>query len=368
MKITHVETFSRGPLLAVVRVRTDDGHEGWGQTAPYYADVSTAMLHSYVAPFFIGKDPWDWEALVDAFTLKTHKVYGSVLWRALCGIDSAIYDLLAKSVNRPVYQLLGGGVRTSIPVYGSSMSRKTTPEAEAERMLALRESHGFTAFKLRIGTVMGRDADVWPGRTRSMITTVRDILGPDVVLHADANGGFSAPEAIRVGRMLEEHGYGHFEEPCAYTDLESTAHVAKVLDIPVAAGEQETMLPQFHRMIQTRTVDIIQPDIGYVGGLARARKVLQMAEAAGITAAPHSANPSLIQVFNLHLAASQPSATGYQEWGIEEFPYFQGIFSPMPEVENGHVQLNAAPGWGIDILPEFLKAADHAITDKPSAR
>jgi L-alanine-DL-glutamate epimerase-like enolase superfamily enzyme len=368
MKITHVETFSRGPLLSVVRVRTDDGHEGWGQTATYYADISTAMLHSYVAPFFIGKDPWDWEALVDAFTQKTHKVYGSILWRALCGIDSAVYDLLGKSVGRPVYQLLGGAVRTSVPMYGSSMSRKTTPDEEAERMVALRESHGFEAFKLRIGDVMGRDSEPKPGRSKSLITTVRAALGDDVVLHADANGGYSAPEAIRMGRLLEAEGYGHFEEPCPYTDLESTAHVAQVLDIPVAAGEQETGLPQFHRMIEARAVDVVQPDVGYVGGLARARKVMQMAEAAGLTTAPHSANPSLLQVFTLHLAASQPSATGYQEWGIEEFPYFRGIFAPMPRVENGRVQLDSAPGWGVEILPEFLAKAEHAVTDTAAVR
>jgi L-alanine-DL-glutamate epimerase-like enolase superfamily enzyme len=368
MKITHIETYSRGPLLSVVRVRTDDGHEGWGQTATYYADVTTTMLHSYVAPFFIGKDPWNWEALVDEFTMKMHKVYGSILWRALCGIDTAVYDLLAKSVGRPVYQLLGGGVRTRIPVYGSSMSRKTTPEEEADRMLKLREEHGFEAFKIRIGNVMGRDTEPVRGRSVALVKTVRETLGSDVTLHADANGGYSAPEAIRIGRLLEEQGFGHFEEPCVYTDLESTAHVAAVLDIPVAAGEQESSLPQFQRMIDARSVDIVQPDIGYIGGVARARKVMQMAEAKGMTAAPHTANPSLLQVFTMHLVASQPSASGYQEWGIEAFPYFQEIFTPMPEVRNGHVELTDRPGWGVEVLPSFLESSQHNVTDSARTR
>jgi L-alanine-DL-glutamate epimerase-like enolase superfamily enzyme len=368
LKITSIETYARGPLLAVVRVRTDDGHEGWGQTAPYYADMSVAMLHSYVAPFFIGKDPWDWDALVDAFTRKTHKVYGSILWRALCGIDTAVYDLLGKAVGRPVYQLLGGAVRTSVPVYGSSMSRTITPEDEAERMIGLRDSHGFEAFKVRIGNVMGRDSEPVPGRSKKIISTVRNALGPEAIIHADANGGYSAPEAIRIGRMLEEHGYGHFEEPCDYTDIESTAEVARVLDIPIAGGEQDSLLPQFHRIIQSRAVDIIQPDIGYVGGLSRAKKIAQMAEAAGLTTTPHCANPSLLQVFTLHLAASQPSATGYQEWGLGEFPYLQDIYGPVPEVRGGQVALSPAPGWGIEILPEFLAKAERALTDKASTR
>ena len=362
MKIASIETFSRGPLLAVVRVRTEDGAEGWGQTSPYSADATVHQLHSYVAPFFVGRDPWDWEALVDEFTRKSYKHYGTSLWRALCGIDTAVYDLLGKVTNRPVYQLLGGAVRTSLPVYGSSMSRKTTPEEEADRMIALTETHGFRAFKVRIGDVMGQDKDVWPGRSKKLVNTVRNAMGPDVVLHADANGGFSAPEAIRMGRLLEDLEFGHFEEPCPYYELESTAEVARVLDIPIAGGEQDNMLPHFHRMIESRTVDIVQPDVGYVGGMARMKKIAQMAEAAGIVTTPHCANQTMLQVFSLHLAASQPSATAFQEWSIETIPYFEGIFSPMPVVQDGLVTLGDAPGWGVEILPEFLKKADTLLT------
>jgi len=362
VKITSIETFSRGPLLAVVRVRTDDGAEGWGQTSPYSADATVRLLHSYVAPFFIGRDPWDWEALVDMFTRKSYKHHGTTLWRALCGIDTAVYDLLGKVTNRPVYQLLGGAVRTTLPVYGSSMSRKTTPEEEADRMLALTESHGFRAFKVRIADAMGQDRDVWPGRSKKLVRTVRNVLGPDIVLHADANGGYSVPEAIRMGRLLEDLDFGHFEEPCPYYELESTAEVARVLDIPIAAGEQDSVLPQFHRMIEGRAVDIVQPDVGYVGGMARTKKIAQMAEAAGLVTTPHCANQTMIQLFSLHLAASQPSATAFQEWSIETIPYFEDIFSPLPAVQDGAVVLGDEPGWGVDILPDFIKSAEKSLT------
>ncbi len=363
MRISSIETFSRGPLLAVVRVRTDDGAEGWGQTSPYLADTTVQLLHSHVAPFFIGRDPWNWEALVDEFTRRNHKNYGTFLWRALCGIDTAVYDLLGKVTGRPVYQLLGGAVRTTLPVYGSSMSRTTSPEEEADRLIALTESHGFRAFKVRIADVMGRDVDVRPGRSQQLVRTVRDALGPDVALHADANGGYSVPEAIRMGRILEDLEFGHFEEPCPYQDLESTAEVARRLDIPVAGGEQDNALPQFHRMVESRAVDIVQPDVGYVGGMARMRKIAQMAEAAGVITTPHCANQSLLQVFSLHLAASQPSATAFQEWSIETIPYFDGIYGPLPTVVDGYVSLGDAPGWGVEILPEFLQGASTARTD-----
>jgi len=362
MKITSVESFHLDDNLAIVRVRTDDGHEGWGQTSPYHAELTVQVLHSIVAPFFIGRDPWDWEALVDELTRRSHKSYGTLFWRALCGVDTAVYDLLGKSVGRPVYQLLGGAVRTSIPVYGSSLRRDITPEDEAERLIALREERGFRAFKIKVAEMMGRDTDPWLRRSSELVRVVRRELGPDVVLHADGNGGYSAPEAIRMGRLLEELDFGHFEEPCAWNELESTAEVARVLDIPVAGGEQDNVLEQFHRMIAMRAVDIVQPDIGYIGGMARARKVVQMAEAAGMVATPHAANQSLIQVFTLHLAASQPAISAFQEWNIEPFPWVDGVYGPMPEVIDGEVALTNAPGWGIEILPEFLASARTEVT------
>jgi len=362
MKIVSIESFNRSSLIGLVRVRTDDGAEGWGQMAPYYADQSANVLHAIVAPYFIDKDPWNWEAVVAEFTRKSHKHWGGLLWRALAGVDTAVYDLLGKATGRPVYQLLGGAVRTEIPVYGSAMSRKTTAEEEADRMQRLRDECGFRAFKVRIANVMGQDVDVWPGRSEQMVTTVRERLGDDVVLHADANGGYSEPEAIRMGRVLEDLRFGHFEEPCPYDDIESISRVSTALDIPIAGGEQDSSLPHIHRMINMHVVDIIQPDIGYIGGIARARKVMQMAEAAGMTATPHCANMSMLQVFTLHLAASQPSATAFQEWSIEERGYFDGIYSPLPEVVDGKVQVSDAPGWGLEILPEFLGSAERAVT------
>jgi len=320
------------------------------------------VLHSYVAPYFLGSSPWDWEARVSDFTRHNHKNHGTLLWRALCGIDTAVFDLLGKVTGRPVYQLIGGAVRTSIPVYGSSLSRTIPPAEESERLLALRETAGFRAFKIKVAEMMGRDTDPWPGRSKDLVRAVREAVGPDTVLHADANGGYSAHEAIRMGRLLEELDYGHFEEPCPWNQLEATAEVARVLDIPVAGGEQHNVLEQLHRMIGMRAVDIVQPDVGYVGGIARARKVAQMAEMAGLVTTPHCANQSLLQVFTLHLAASQPSVSAFQEWNIEPMPWTDGVYEPMPVVSDGAVHLEEGPGWGVEFTPSFLRAADTEVT------
>ncbi|MEO3875169.1 mandelate racemase/muconate lactonizing enzyme family protein [Nonomuraea sp. B12E4] len=361
MKITEIETLTRGQL-AVVRVRTDDGAEGIGQTAPYEADTTVRVLHTMVAPMFLGRDPWDAEALVDE-CLRTHyKFPSSFLHRAVAGVETALWDIMGKVAGRPVCQLLGGRARTTVPMYASSMSRAISPEDEAERLGGLIAEHGYRAVKIRVGEAMGRDGDAAPGRTERIIAHLRDALGPEVDLSADANGGFSVPRAIRVGRMLEEHGYFHFEEPCPFPDIEATAQVTAALDIAVSGGEQDFSLPQFNRMIAGRSVDIVQPDIGYIGGISRARKVAVLAEAAGIPCTPHCANDSLLRVFTLHLAAAMPACVHPQEWSIETTPWTRDVYGPMPQVTDGAVPAPTAPGWGVGLLPSFVRGAERALS------
>jgi L-alanine-DL-glutamate epimerase-like enolase superfamily enzyme len=362
VRITSIETFDLDDQVAMVRVRTDDGAEGIGATSPFHSRASVQLLHSMVAPWFLGKDPWDLEALVAEFVRREYKFYGTFLFRALCGVETALWDLLGKVTGQPVYRLLGGLVREQVPVYGSSMSRTITPEAEAERMLGLMESNGFRCFKLRVGDVMGRDQDAAPRRTERIIGHVRQVLGPDIGLHADANSAYTVSRAITVGRLLEDNGYLHFEEPCPYPQLENTAKVAAALDIAVAGGEQDNSIEQFHRMITLGAVDIVQPDIGYIGGVSRARKVAVMAEAAGIPCTPHCSNRSMLQVFTLHLAAAMPSVTQYQEWTIEDNLWTRDLYEPVPEVIDGVVTMGAEPGWGVEIHPAVFERADHRIS------
>lgn len=361
MRIESIETF-RTDQLAIVRIRTDDGVEGIGQTSPFNPGPTVKVLHEMAAPYFLGQDPWDGEALVERCIREQYKFPSTFLYRALCGIDTALWDVLGQATGQPVYKLIGGTVRTSVPMYASSMSRSITPEDEAERLARLREEQGFRAAKVRVGSVMGRDTDASPGRTERLIPTIREAVGEDFTIHADANSGFTVSRAIRVGRLLEEYGYGHFEEPCPYPELENTAQVAAALDIPVAGGEQDNTLVQFRRMIEMHAVDIVQPDIGYLGGLGRARQVARMAEVAGIPCTPHCSNRSMLQVFTLHLAAAMPACHQFHEWGIEDTPWTRGIYEPEPQVVDGAVQVGSDPGWGTRLAPELLDRAERQVS------
>src|SRR5690606_9530278 len=130
-----------------------------------------------------------------------HKFPGSYSCRAVGGIDTALWDLKAKSQGKSVAQLLGS-TRDRLPVYGSSMRRDITPEAEAERLAGLQQDQGINAFKIRIANNFGKDVDRWPGRTEAIVPAVRKAIGDGAELLVDANSGFSPKRAIEVGRML----------------------------------------------------------------------------------------------------------------------------------------------------------------------
>ncbi|MCL1871086.1 MAG: mandelate racemase/muconate lactonizing enzyme family protein [Promicromonosporaceae bacterium] len=356
MRIEQIETLVRGNL-AVVRVRTDDGAVGVGQAAPYEAATTAHVLHEIVAGYFLGQDPWDVEALVDHCLRQTYKFPSSFILRALAGIDTACWDVLGKAAGVPVYKLLGGNARESVPVYASSMLRSISPADEADRMAMLIDEQGFGGVKIRVGEAMGRDVDAAPGRTEAIVPLMRHVLGDDVAISADANGGFSPGHAVQVGRLLERHGYFHYEEPVPFGDVEQMRRVADALDISVSGGEQDTLLPQFHRLLSTGAVDIVQPDIGYLGGVSRARKVAVLAEAIGLPCTPHCANDSLLQVFTVHLAAAMPACHQRQEWSIEQTAWTQGVYAPLMQVHNGLVALPTEPGWGVSLDPDFERVA-----------
>ena len=360
MKITSIETFTKGHL-SIVRVRTDDGAEGCGQISPYNADISAIVLHRQVAPFALGADADDLEGLSDRCIEGNHKFPWSYVCRGLCGVDTALWDLRGKREGKSVCELLGGTPRP-FPAYGSSMRWDIEPDAEAERLARLKDTVGYRSFKIRLGKPCGHDQDVRPGRIEEIIPAVRKAVGDDIALLADANSCFTPARAIEVGRMMEDSGYCHFEEPCPYWELEWTAEVAAALDMPIAGGEQDNCLAQWRRMIAMRAVDVVQPDVCYVGGLTRALRVAKMAEAAGMPCVPHSANKSMVTVFALHLLGAIPHAGPYVEFAIAETPWTDELFTPVLAARDGCVSIPDGPGWGVTVNAAWLETAERQVS------
>ncbi len=357
-KIAKVESWTRG-AYGIVRVTTVDGREGFGQLSSFEADITATVLHRQVARHVLGRDPAHIDALVDRVIDANMKFPWSYVCRALAGVDTAIWDLYGKIRDKPVCELMGGK-RRALWVYGSSMRRDITPEEEGARLARLRDTKGFRAFKVRVGTPTGHDGDAAPGRTEKLIPTVRKAVGDTVTLLADGNSCYTPPRAIEIGRRMEAHGYSWFEEPCPYWELEWTAEVAAALTMDVAGGEQDNDLAQWRRMIRMNAVDVLQPDLCYIGGWTRAWRVALLGQQAGKRVVPHSSHLSLVTLFAMHFMAAIANPGPFLEFTIEgDINRTEGLYSPSLEVNDGRVEIPADPGWGVRINPQWLEKASY---------
>ena len=383
MKIVSIETWST-PALCFVNANFDNGIRGLGQTAPYHADISAMVMHKQIAPLAIGnelpsdageiadlgikilKDPLmagSPGGLCEKIAVKNYKHFGSHLFRTLSGLELAMWDALGKAAGKPVYSLLGAK-RNSVSVYGSSMDYNMPEEEEAARMKGFYEA-GYGAFKLHCGRPnSGDNADSRPGRTEKVVKLVREAIG-NAELYMDVNGNYTPDFAVKRIPFLEEHGVSILEEPCYYWEVEQTREVYKAsrnTGVRVAGGEQDYMLPQWRRYCDPAAVDIIQPDVCYIGGLSRCLAVAQMAKAKGILTTTHTANRSMLPLFSSHYLCSVENYFEYMEYSIEKEPWNENLIIDYPEVKNGKLMLTEKPGWGVLINPGWLKKAQYQIT------
>ena len=340
-----------------VRVRSKDGAEGVSLTNPPREEYLDKILNQLVIPFFIGRDARDLENLLwELYRWKdNYKLYGLALWSPQAWVEFAILDMLGRIAGKSIGALLGNIVRQDVAFYVASGRRDTTPEQEVEYLQKLVQQSGAKAVKFRAGGRMSRNADAMPGRTEKLISLVRKTLGDGIDIHTDANSSYDPPQAIRVGRMLEEVRAVYFEEPCQFDRLEDTKVVADSLTIPVAGGEQESSDWRFRWMVANRGVDIVQPDLHYYGGMIRSVRVARMAQVAKMPTTVHISG-GFGFVYMLHFASCVPDIGRYQEYklGTEKFGNW---FDPPISVKDGKMTVPSGPGVGIKDVAGLLSGA-----------
>lgn len=362
MRIQRIETFVQGRNMCVVRVRTDEGLEGFGQTPRSNADITATILHRMVAPFVLGVDGQDADALSDLVFESTYKFPGSFVCRALGAVDAALWDIRGKREGKSVAELIGGAPKP-VRAYASSMSRTAQPDEIAAAFLKARDEGGFTIFKFKIGKRNGHDEDQWPGRTEAVVKAVREALGDDAELYVDANSCYSPKRAIEVAKILESESVALLEEPCPWWEVDWTAEVRNAVNITVGGGEQDFWLPTWKRIIGLPAVDIVQPDVGYVGGLTRALRVARMASEKGLPCMPHNPSLCLMKTFTLHLLCGIPNAGRAVEYGIASESGVKDLYDPQPIVKDGKVQCPSGPGWGVTVNPKWLEKAERLVSE-----
>ena len=357
VKVASLELLRSGRAF-LLRARSQDGAEAITVPNQEKMNVAWPVLLRNVFPSFIGKDARQLETLLwEVYRAQSnYKMQGLVFWVAVAAVEMALLELMAQTAKRPLADLFGGAVRRDIPVYVASSNRGNTPEAEIAHLQKLVADSGARALKFRLGGRMSRNADSLPGRSETLIAKTREVFGKDFTLYADANSSYDAREGIRIGRLLEAHGYGFYEEPCEFDDLWSTKEVADALTIPVAGGEQEFSLHRWRWMIANRAVDIVQPDLHYGGGLIRATQVARMAAAAGLKVVPHMSGGGLGYLDVVQFASFTPNIGEFMEFkGNTDLPI--SCATSSLKCERGVVRCPAGPGFGVTIAPAFVNRA-----------
>lgn len=339
-----------------VRTRAANGAVGIAPTKQI--DSYIGMFRNMAAPAFIGEDARDIERLIDKVYYSNYKEVGLSFWCPVAYIEESILDMLGHIAGKPVGELLGGVIRREVPVYLSGSKRDTTAEEEVAIYEKGVASTGTNRVKFKIGGRMSRNEDAYPGRTETLIRLGRERLGNDVELYADANGSYDAVSAIRIGRLLEEHRYEMFEEPCPWEEYTETQRATRELDIPVACGEQDSSMWRFRWMMENKVMDIVQFDINYNGGLIRACRVAKMAEGFGLKVVPHNTQRGAASVNILAFASRTKNLGPAMEhtWRQPQWPH--EWYAPNFIVKEGKLRVPQGPGLGIEIDRDFLAKAE----------
>jgi D-galactarolactone cycloisomerase len=335
----------------LVKVTTDEEVTGWGEVFCHDAPAAmAALIEKTYKPLIVGKNPLDiaviWELLYN-----WTKDYGQkgISVAALSGIDIALWDILGKVTNQPVYQLLGGAFRSQILGYATGLYGVDDPDLASYLVeeVARYAAQGFQAIKMKVG--FGLQEDI------CRVRQVREAINDSVQLMVDANHAYDAASAIRLGRSLEGCNIAWFEEPVSPEDLEGYQAVRAALAIPIAGGEAEFTRYGFRHLITAGAVDIVQPDLCLTGGLSEGRKIADLARTWHIRCLPHVWGTTVALAASLHFMAALPDtppslhpAPMLVELDQTEHPLRHITTEPIPVVA-GHVQVPQDPGLGIEV-------------------
>jgi len=336
----------------LVEIFTDAGLVGLGNAA-LAPIVTKACIDIYLKPVLLGADPWDTEFLWQQMYRRT-MAFGrkGVAMTAISAVDIALWDLLGKSANQPVYRLLGGRTKKRIPVYASRLYSMPLDQLRVEAQHY--KDRGYKAMKLRFGWGPV-DGAAGMQRNVELVRTVREVAGDSVDVMTDAYMGWTLDYAKRMLPLLEPFNLRWLEEPVIPDDTRGYRELKAYGRVPIAGGEHEFTVFGFRDLLEANALDYIQFDTNRVGGISQARKISAMAEAYQIPVVPHAG-----QMHNYHIvmaSLNSPMAEFFPkvdvEVGNELFWY---IFDGEPVPVDGYIDLDEnTPGLGLTVNEESLK-------------
>lgn len=342
-KVVHPTIFQ----AVLVYIETDEGSYGWGECqAPIAPEATCEIISQLLKPMILGSDPRAVNALWD-------RMYSSMAGRghitgfmldAMAGIDIALWDIKGKAAGEPVYRLLGGACRQQLPLYVSGL-RSSNAEACAE-MACECFDQGYAAIKLYLGRGVANDV--------AQVQAIRKYVGDQERILTDAQWAYRLPEALKLGRTLEDLGVEWFETPMRVENVRKLAKLANALQIAVADGETLRTRRQFREYLEQEAIDIAQPDIARCG-ITEGKRIADMADAYDLPVAFHlGLSMGVAIAATWHVAAAIPNFY-IQEHHPPLFEQSNRLLRQPLKVDAGQAVIPDRPGLGIDLDREMLE-------------
>ncbi len=358
MKITGYKLYQVPPRWLFLKVETDEGIVGWGEPVIEGKAATVKAAVEELMTYLIGKDPLRIEDHWNVMYRGGFYRGGPILMSAIAGIDQALWDIKGKLFNAPVYQLLGGACRDSIKVY--SWIGGDRPSDTAQMALDCVE-RGFQAVKMN-GTEELQYIDSYDkvDKVLENVAAIREAVGKNIGIGIDFHGRVHKPMAKVLVRELEEFKPMFIEEPVLPENNEALKEIAALTSTPIATGERMFSRWDFKPLLAGGYVDIIQPDLSHAGGITECKKIISMAEAYDVAAAPHCplgpiALAACLQVdATAHNAFIQEQSLGiHYNQGSDLLDYL--VDPSVFHYENGYVKIPQGPGLGIEVNEEKVR-------------
>ncbi|HZO90602.1 MAG TPA: mandelate racemase/muconate lactonizing enzyme family protein [Chthonomonadaceae bacterium] len=362
MQITELKTYVMHDgwrNLIFVALHTDAGLVGHGEaTLANRTEAVLAYLEGIAARHVVGSDPFDIEALWNRLYRGDFIRGGMIACAGLSAIDIACHDLMGQALGVPVYKLLGGAYREAVPCYANGWyTVGRDPEKIAARAQDV-QARGYRAAKI----------DPFGGGSYTLsrqefalsvaiVKALRAAVGDDFEIYIEGHGRFAPRQAIDLCRALEPYRIGWFEEPCPWDDPLAWREVKDKVDVPIAGGEHFCTRYGFRQVIESRCVDILQPDVLYVGGLTEMRKLCAWADAYSIMVAPHNSQGPVCTAASAHFALTCPNLLVQEVFDDFMPPHVKEAVPGHPNVIESEIPraaLDSRPGLGVQLNREVI--------------
>ncbi len=359
MKVTDIKTFTVDCFRTnwvFVKVYTDEGIDGVGEATLEYKEKALWGAVEHIKEYLVGQDPRDIEKHWHAIYRDAYWRGGAVLMSALSAVETALWDILGKSLGVPVYRLLGGKVNDRVRIYVNGwFAGAKEPEEFAEKAKTA-VKRGVTAMKWDpFGKNYLEISNAALSKALRCVAAVREAVGDEVDLLIEGHGRFNIPTSIKIAKELEQFKPMFFEEPVPPDNLDALKAVRDKSPVAISAGERLYTRWDYNRMFDLGAADYIQPDISHAGGISELRKIAATAESRYIGFAPHNPSGPVANAATLQLAALCPNFS-ILEIMYSDVDYRLDITNESLEYKDGYITVPDKPGLGIEIDEEACLA------------